>query len=204
LFVVLSPLIPFPEWLREALTLSVVLVLGAPVLGASVTRFREELLNGVTRLEARAFKNSHRLASLVRGVIESLMNLTRRRERQRILFWTLCMWLAGGAVNLLVFIALGLEISWSAMWFVVIVLQVGTRVPALPANLGVFHYLVILALSVYGVGESAGLAFAILLHLIVFVLPAFIGAVWALPLSARLTALVTAGWSQRAPERNEH
>lgn len=203
LFVILSPFIPFPGWLREALTLSVVMVLGALVLVASATRFRELLLTGVTRLEARAFENSRRVAGLTRGVIESLTNLTQRRELLGILFWTLCIWLAGGAVNLLVFHALGLEVSWSAMWFVMIVLQIGTRVPALPANLGVFHYLVILALGVYGAGESAALAFAILLHLIVFVLPACIGAVLALPLSARLMALATGGLPQGPSERNE-
>lgn len=66
--------------------------------------------------------------------------------------------------------------------------------PALPANLGVFHYLVILALGVYRIPESAALAYAILLHLVVFILPAFLGAACALPLSARLAALVSAQW----------
>jgi uncharacterized membrane protein YbhN (UPF0104 family) len=72
-----------------------------------------------------------------------------------------------------------------------VALQFGTRIPALPANLGVFHYAVILALGFYGVNESVALAYAILLHLIVFILPAIIGAVCALPVSARLMMLVT-------------
>lgn len=194
LLLVLSPFIPLPVWLREALTASVVIVLVALVVAAGVARFRTALLDGVARIETRIFgSGAQRITSLVRGIIASLVNLTQRREAFDILFWTLLIWLAGGAVNLLLFYALGLDVSWSAMWFVMIVLQIGTRVPALPANLGVFHYLVILALALYGAGESPALAFAILLHLIVFILPAFLGAVWALPLSARLLALVTKG-----------
>ena len=69
--------------------------------------------------------------------------------------------------------------------------SLGHVFPALPANLGVFHYALILALAFYGVNESVALAYAILLHLIVFVLPAVIGAVCALPVSARLVLLVT-------------
>ncbi len=192
LLALLTPFIPLPIWLREALTASVLIVVVGLTLLMGVARFRVMLLFVVTRLEARLLRNnSQRLSSLTRGVIESVVNLTQRREMLPILFWTACIWITGTLVNQLLFAALQLDVAWSATGFVMIVLQIGTRVPALPANLGVFHYLVILALSVYGVQESPALAFAILLHLVVFILPALIGALCALPLSARLIALVT-------------
>ena len=192
LLAVIAPFVPMPEWLRETVTASVLLVLLLLLLLVSVARFRSALLNAVTRFETRLFgAQSTRLALLVRGVIESLMNLTRRRELASVLFWTVCAILAGGLVNQLLFAALDISVPWSATWFVMVVLQIGTRVPALPANLGVFHYVVILALSVYSVNENTALAYAILLHLVVFVLPALIGALCALPISARLFALLT-------------
>jgi uncharacterized protein (TIRG00374 family) len=161
---------------------------------ASVRRLREPLLKGLTRLEARVLgTGSQSVVTFARGVLESLVNLTQRREVASVLFWTLCVWLAGGAVNQLLFFALNISVPWSAAWLVMVALQLGTRIPALPANLGVFHYVTILTLGFYGVNESAALAYAILLHLIVFVLPAFIGAVCALPLSARLLSLVSNG-----------
>lgn len=197
LLVVLSPFVPLPAWLREALLASVAVVLVALVAAASVARFRSALLDWVARVERRFLgPGSQRLTALARGIIESLVNLSQKREALGVLFWTLLIWLAGGTVNLLLFSALGLDVAWSAMWFVIIVLQIGTRVPSLPANLGLFHYLVILALGLYGAGENPALAFAILLHLVVFLLPALIGAVWALPLSARLVTLVTKGAPQ--------
>lgn len=205
LLVALSPFIPLPNWIRDALNASVLVVIVGLVAVASVARFRETLLDGTARLEARLLgRESHRLTSLARGVIESMVTLTRRREVLSILFWTLCVWLEGGLVNFLVLKAVGIDVSWSAYWFIMLVLQIGTRVPALPANLLVFHYLVILALGVYGVGESSALAFAILLHLAVYILPALVAAVWALPLSARLVALVTNGLPQLEVEHNEN
>ncbi len=192
LFLVLAPFAPLPEWARDSLGASALLVLLGAVLLASVERLRAPLLNALARFETKLFgASAQRLADLARGVLESLANLRGRREAFAVLLWTAVMWTLGIAVNYVLFLALNLALTWSAAVFLLVVLQIGTRVPALPANLGVFHFLVILALGAYGVPESAALAYAILLHLVVFILPAFIGAACALPLSARLIALVT-------------
>lgn len=193
LFLVLAPFAPLPEWARDSLGVSAFLVLGGVVLLATVGRLREPLLKAMARWETKIFgPRSQRLSTFVRGMLESLVNLRGRREVLAVLFWTAVMWTIGVAVNYVLFLALGMDLPWSAAVFLLVALQIGTRVPALPANLGVFHYLVILALGVYGIPESTALAYAILLHLVVFILPAFIGAACALPLSARLTGLVTA------------
>jgi glycosyltransferase 2 family protein len=183
--------VPMPTWIRDSLLASVVLVLGALAVLASVRQLREPLLRALVQIEMRLFgRSAPRVATFVRGLLESVTNLTQRREAFSVLLWTVCMWLAAASVNQLLFMALDLSLPWTATWFVMVALQLGTRIPALPANLGVFHYVVILALTVYGVNESAALAFAILLHLIVFFGPALIGALCALPLSARLMRLV--------------
>lgn len=195
LFLALAPFAPLPEWARDALGASVLVVLLGVVVLASVSRVREPLLSVLARGEAKLFgARSQRLTAFARGMLESLANLRGRREAFSVLLWTAMIWALGIAVNYVLFLALGLVLPWSAAIFILVVLQIGTRVPALPANLGVFHYLVILALGVYRIPESDALAYAILLHLVVFILPAFLGAACALPLSARLTALVSAQW----------
>lgn len=191
LLLLLTPFVPMPVWMRDSLAVSVFLVVAAVIALASARRLREPLLSRLARLERQIFKHeSVRVTSFVRGILESLNNLTRRREAAVVIAWTMAIWLVGWAVNQLLFAALGIDVPWSASLFVIVVLQVGTRVPALPANLGVFHFLVILALGVYGVDESAALAYAILLHLVVFVIPAVLGAGLAVPLGARLIRLV--------------
>lgn len=201
LLLALMPFVPLPEWLRDSLLAGVLLFLLTISVLATVRRLREPLLNALARLETRLFgRASVSLVTFVRGVLESLMNLTQRREAASVVFWTVLVWLAGGVVNQLLFLALNIPVPWSAAWLVLVALQLGTRIPALPANLGVFHYVAILALGLYGVNESDALAYAILLHLIVFVLPAFVGAVCALPLSARLWTLVSNGL-RRSPKQ---
>lgn len=195
LLLILAAFVPLPVWLRDSLAASAAVVLVALIVLTAAPRFREPLLGLIARLESRLFGHtSPRLANFARGILENLSNLTHRQRVFSVVFWTVSMWIVAGLVNQLLFIALDLQLPWSAMWFVMVALQLGTRVPALPANLGVFHYVVILALGVYGVNASAALAYAILLHLIVFVLPALVGVVCALPLSARILLLVTQGW----------
>ncbi len=188
----LAPFVPMPGWVRDSLMVTVLTVVVVLVALVLVGRLREPLLNWLSRTESRILGNSStRVTGFVRGLLMSLENLTQRREAVPVLLWTAAIWLAGGAVNQLLFWALGIGVPWSAAWFVIVVLQFGTRIPALPANLGVFHYLVILALGVYGVDQSEALAYAILLHLVVFIVPALVGAVMALPLSTRLFALAS-------------
>lgn len=188
----LAAFVPMPAWVRDSILATVVIVLVALLVLASARRLREPLLKGLARFESRLLgRPTPRLSTFVGGLLDSLANLAQRREAFAIVVWTVLMWLAAGAVNQLLFFALDLPIGWSAAWFVLVALQLGTRIPALPANLGVFHYVVILALGVYGMNENTALAYAILLHLVVFVLPALIGAGCALPLSARLMLLVT-------------
>lgn len=192
LLLLLTPFVPMPVWVRDSLTASVLLVVVGLIALASVRRLREPLLTALARLERRIFKReSVRLSDFVRGILESLANLTQQREAMVVLGWTVVIWAIGCTINQVLFYALGINLPPSAAIFVMVVLQIGTRVPALPANLGVFHFLVILALSVYGVQQSTALAYAILLHLVVFIVPAVVAVGFAVPLGARLVRLVT-------------
>lgn len=203
LLLVLAPFIPLPLWLRDSLLASVLLVLIGFLALASVRRIRAPLLSALARAETRLFgEKSKRFVTLVRGMLESIAQLTQRREAFAVLLWTALMWFAGILVNQWLLIALNIQVDWSAAWFLLVVLQLGTRVPALPANLGVFHYLVILALGVYGVDASTALAYALLLHLIVFILPALLGAACALPVSTHLVWLISNGFQR--PVNGEH
>lgn len=203
LLLVLAPFIPLPLWLRESLVASVLLALIGLLALASVRRIRAPLLSALTRAESRFLgAQSNRFVTLVSGMLESIAQLTQRREAISVFVWTVLMWFAGILVNQMLLMALGIPVDWSAAWFLLVVLQLGTRVPALPANLGVFHYLVILALGMYGVAASPALAYALLLHLIVFILPAVIGAACALPVSAELVRLLSDGRGRAA--KGEH
>lgn len=102
-------------------------------------------------------------------------------------------WILSATTNYLVFAAVGLELPFSAAVFLLLVLQVGVAVPSTPGKLGVFHYLCILGLSVFGVGQAPALGYALLLHAVVFVPLSIAGAVglWWQNLSIRRVRAIT-------------
>ena len=80
--------------------------------------------------------------------------------------WSFLIWFMGILVNYVLFMAIGLSLSFTAALFLLVVLQVGTAVPSVPGKLGIFQYLCILALGPFGVGKSSALSYSVLLYLV--------------------------------------
>lgn len=72
--------------------------------------------------------------------------------------------------------ALGLEISMSGSMLVAAVTTLGTAIPSAPANVGTFEVAAVVVLSALGVSAAEALALALLVHAIVTVPFAVIGA----------------------------
>lgn len=195
----LAPFTPLPQGVGEALAASALLVVAAAVLLLVARRLRERILASTARLERRLFgQGAHQLYRLTAGAFENMAALTRRREALEILFWTACAWGVAGLVNQALLNALGIVVPMSAAWVLLVSLQIGTRLPSLPANLGVFHFTVVVVLAIYGVDPATALAYAVLLHVVIYILPAFIGAACAFPISARLSQVVWDGLNRRS------
>jgi hypothetical protein len=71
-----------------------------------------------------------------------------------------------------------MSLPFVAALFLLAVLEVGVAVPSAPGKLGVFHYLCVLALGVFGVQRQEAIAYAVLLHVVVFVPPSLLGALF--------------------------
>jgi len=56
-----------------------------------------------------------------------------------------------------------------------VVLQVGMAVPSSPGRIGVFQYLVILALSIFAVDKNVALGYSVVLYLVIYVPMVLIG-----------------------------
>jgi len=82
--------------------------------------------------------------------------------------WSFAVWGWGALVNFVLFRALGMDLPLSAAVFLLLVLQVGISVPNIPGKLGVFQWITILALSVFGVGRELALSYSIMLYLVAF------------------------------------
>jgi hypothetical protein len=78
--------------------------------------------------------------------------------------------------NYLLFLAFGMHLPPIAALFLLIVLQVGIAPPSVPGKIGVFNYLVVLALSVYSVNASVALSYSIVLYAVAFLPKIVLGA----------------------------
>lgn len=169
----LIALLPVPAWVRQAgLAGAVVAAVGLVVL-VSVAGSRRRLVATLARL-------SQPVAGLGEAALTSL-NVWRRPGRlAQVLLWTALIWVVGGLVNWLVLRAMGLTGGIQAAAVLLVLLQLGIRVPGAPANLGIFESLCIFGLGWFGVEPGPALSYGLVLHAVVL-LPGLAGgalAVW--------------------------
>lgn len=73
-------------------------------------------------------------------------------------------WLAAGLGTLAWVTAFHLDVPWYAGFFVLVMVNLGSAIPSSPGYIGVYHYLAMLALSLWTPDRSAALAYAIGTH----------------------------------------
>ena len=105
--------------------------------------------------------------------------------------WSLAHWLLNGLGFWLSFKAVGITAPFSAALFLQAFIALGTAVPALPGFFGVFEYMSIQGLSVYGVSQQQAATWAIGYHLFSFIPITLIGAYYFTQLGVRLRDLQT-------------
>lgn len=126
------------------------------------------------------------LHALERGIAG--MNLVQSRPAiVGIVFWSGVVWFTAALTNYLLFNALNVPAPIHAAAFLLVVLQIGITVPSSPGRLGVFEYLTVLALSVFGISETMALTCGLVLHALVFAPPILLGtmALWYENLTVR-------------------
>lgn len=73
-------------------------------------------------------------------------------------------WLAAGLGTLAWVTAFHLAVPWYAGFFVLVMVNLGSAIPSSPGYIGVYHYLAMLALSLWTPDRNAALAYAIGTH----------------------------------------
>jgi uncharacterized protein (TIRG00374 family) len=180
LIAVLSPWTPMPSWLRRS-SLIVSGVLAALLLGVIVLASQRNRIAGALQgwIERHASLEFLRLAVRLVEASGELGALRDALVQARLWGWSVLIWLLAVGTNSLVFRALDLEVSTLASPLLLVVLMTGAVLPTSPLQLGVFHYLCVLTLAIFGLERNVALSYAVLLHLVVY-LPIVIGGVLGL------------------------
>lgn len=141
---------------------------------------------------------SPRAEERVRRTLETFfkgLSVLRSPARFAAVFgWTLAHWMLNAVGFWLSFRAVGIAAPFSAALFLQAFIALGTAVPALPGFFGVFEYMSVQGLAIYGVGREQAVTWAIGFHLFSFIPITLIGAYYFTRLGVKLRDL------RRAPQ----
>ncbi len=191
--------ISLPGWVSGWANKSVVVLIGAS-LGASillvVMAYQPDWFVKTYDLFLRFI--SRHLPSLdlsktmtwFRSGITSLEVLKSGRGLVYVTIWLTLSWLTALLNNQFTLLALGIHLPLTASLLVLVVLQAGISIPSVPGRIGVFEYICVLTLAVFGISQSNAISYGVLLHSIVFILPTLLGLVFLISLGLPLRQVV--------------
>ena len=120
--------------------------------------------------------------SLAQGLVRATDGLSLLRQPAVLcsaLVSSVLIWTVAAFTNYLVIRALGIDLPQRtlvvASALVLAAVHAGVVLSPTPGQVGVFHYLCILSLSLFGIDQSLALSYGLLLHLIVYVPIALLG-----------------------------
>jgi uncharacterized protein (TIRG00374 family) len=116
-----------------------------------------------------------RLEGWLAALAQGLSLLRSPADALQALFWSAVVWALAVLTNYAILAALDIAApGWSA-WLVLVTVYVANFLPAIPAQVGLFEYACVLALTAAGVEPEPALAFGLVLHVVVYALPAVLG-----------------------------
>lgn len=119
------------------------------------------------------------LAQRTSGMLEHVLSGMRSTGSRRSLIGTLLLsagvWVLAGVATICYLRAFALPVPWYSAFFVMLVVNLGGAIPASPGSIGVYHYLTVLALSVWVPDSSVTLGFAVVAHAIGLALVTLLG-----------------------------
>jgi uncharacterized protein (TIRG00374 family) len=123
---------------------------------------------------------AHRAGPLATQFLQGMKGITHSRGLLPISLLSIACWVVHGMYFFLMFTALDLELSFAAALILQMVIGLGVIVPAAPGYVGTFEYFTVLGLALFGIGQGAAFAYALLAHICQFVPVSVVGLFFAL------------------------
>lgn len=187
LFLLIAPTVSFPAALRGsalaagALFIAVLVVM--VVLAYSATH--ETRFSGLLRRLHEGRWSI--LGKAIDQIVFGLRALHSTRSVLLLVLYTAVIWLANALVLWSVVRAFHLDAPFSAGILGNSVVSLGMTVPSTPGYLGVFDYLIVVTLGLYGIHKTPALAAALIFHAIAFVPVTIIGIIYIARAGMRVT-----------------
>jgi uncharacterized protein (TIRG00374 family) len=185
IFLLAVPWLPHVSWLAPAAYVAGALAAGIGASAFVLARHGERAVRSVLApLRRLPGISEERLGRLAGEVTHGLSGLRHPGVALLGLLWTIVAWLLTALLAYLVSLALHLQLPLASGVLVTAAIGLAMILPAPPASVGVFEGAVLIGLKAYGVPQSAGLPFALVLHLLNF-LPFVLAGAWLLHYNSR-------------------
>ncbi len=169
LVAVLVPMVALPE--RFSLRTTPILVMAAAA-GLAIAVFLAGRKLWLALMQRTLNRLSPSLAARwedrLRSLMDGLSVLSASKPAPAIWSWTAIVWLLSVLTNWFLLLAFGLPPSFLTALFLLVVLQGGVAIPSTPGKIGVFQYLCVAALSVFGVPAAVSFSYGVVLYAIAF------------------------------------
>ncbi len=158
-------LFPFPDWVKKASHLFLVMNLG--VLFFLI--FFEVKTDSTMKFFQFMFKFSPRKLRIKAEeiLLKFISGLKVFRDVPSliwILIWSISIWVVTAISNYFIFLAFDLHLPIQASFILLVIVCLGVMLPAAPGFVGTFQFFCIVALERFDIGRSVALPFSIVLH----------------------------------------
>ena len=186
LFIVLIISISLPRWIHNTGILFLVLAGTLFLVLFLIFKNRTKIIR-LVEIIIRNFPPRYRdlISEKIQTTISGFHIIENRKVLIWALFWTTFSWVTSILVNLCLLLAMDLKLPWTAPILILLGLQAGISLPSVPMKVGIFEYICVLVLEIYGVSQVTGLSYGILLHLLV-ILPILGSGLYFLTISDRI------------------
>jgi hypothetical protein len=133
-----------------------------------------------------------KLAAIANDIIDGLSALRRPRDLFGVVVFSYGSWMVEAVVYLLVAVAVGLPANYLLILMVLGAVNLGGLIPASPGGVGVFEFLASTVLIAAGVPAEQALAYALLVHIVIWLPPTVIGLLMLPQMGLRLSAVARA------------
>jgi glycosyltransferase 2 family protein len=186
LFGLLVLVLPLPQWVSSSgYTFAILTVFSLGVvflLAYRIEWFSDLLLKFIDRFP---LKVSGRIKEWIVSGLNSLKILKSRHSLLQLFTLSLFIWVIPIFTNHFTLLALKIHLPITASLLTMIVLQASVAIPSVPGRIGLFEYLCVLSLSLFGISEGPAFTYGVLLHVIALLPSTLAGIVFLWILSTK-------------------
>lgn len=189
---VVALLAPLPAWARQVALLAGAAFIGVAMLMLGLVFFRSltfSLIKAISGLFPQALRL--KIEAILQRFTSGLDVLQNRREVGKVFAWSVVIWLLEAVALQMTAIACGLNISFLAALFTLVIINFGTMIPSSPGYVGTFEFFAVKSLSAFQVAAAPAMGFALVLHVVQFLPITLVGLVCLMRQQVSLRSITT-------------